>query len=76
MLRSHRQVIMPRQPRNRLTARTGSHCPLSGLWVPCGEEASPSPVLEGSIMPAYANDPVEWTLLEPLGRITGNGVQA
>jgi hypothetical protein len=41
-------------------ARTGSHCPASGLWSP---EADPHTVLsffEGHVFPAFDGEPTVW----------------
>lgn len=59
-----------------LTARTGTHYPLSGLWAPSGAEDVPAALSEGSVMPAFGNDAVEWTLLEPNRGVPGSGLQA
>lgn len=60
----------------RLTARTGAHCPLSGLWSPSGAGRVPAALSEGGVMPAYGNDAVERTLLEPCRKAPGSGLQA
>lgn len=59
-----------------LTARTGAHCPLSGLWAPSGAENVPAALSEGSVMPAYGNDAVEWMLLQPYTGVLSSGLQA
>lgn len=59
----------------QLTARTGAHCPVSGLWSPSCAEHVPAALSEGSVMPAYGNDAVEWTLLEPCRGVPGSGLQ-
>lgn len=72
-------MLRPRQQwagGRRLTADTGSHCPLSGLWAPMGEEAARLRVMEGSIMPTYRNGPVRWTLLLPFTGLVSNRLQA
>ncbi len=78
MLRTRPETIT--RPAQRLTAETGTHCPLSGLWAPNGEEAARANVLEGSIMPTYRSDRVQWTLLKPfrglVGSQLGSGSQA
>ena len=54
--------------RGRFVAGTGSHCPVSGLWAPAGEQDSATQVLEGSIMPAHGNSAVVWQLVQGLSR--------
>jgi hypothetical protein len=54
--------------RERVTAVTGSHCPVSGMWEPAGEEGGRRRLLEGSVMPAFRNAAAQWKLLEGLHR--------
>jgi hypothetical protein len=54
--------------KGRLVADTGSHCPISGIWAPAGEQESGRVVLEGSIMPARGSVPVDWQLVQGLTR--------
>lgn len=76
MLSPFRQVTHTRSTSHRLTARTGNHCPLSGLWAPYDDESAPTRVLEGSIMPTYGNEAVEWKLMEPFKGFPRHGLQA
>lgn len=76
MLSSFRQVTLAPSTGRRLTARTGTHCPLSGLWAPDHDESAPAQVLEGSLMPTYGNNAVEWILTEPFKGFPGHGLQA
>lgn len=68
MLRTLGQVLDTGAGRSRVTAVTGSHCPVSGVWAPVGEEGAFCRVLEGSLMPAFRNSAAEWKLLEGLRR--------
>ncbi|HEY8700032.1 MAG TPA: hypothetical protein VIM08_03545 [Arthrobacter sp.] len=48
----------------RLAARTGSHCPANGFWIPEGQPGQAVFVFEGSIMPASASGATIWLLDE------------
>lgn len=76
MLKMHRQITAQRTQNKRLTARTGTHCPLSGWWAPHGDKTRPFLLLEGSIMPTSGNVAVEWALLEPMKGLPRHGLQA
>ena len=49
---------------SRLAARTGSHCPANGFWVPEGQPGQPVFVFEGSIMPMSGLGATLWLLDE------------
>ncbi len=51
------------ESRGSVTARTGFHCPVNGLWKPVETAAEPLFVFEGSIMPSYGGNSTEWTLV-------------
>jgi hypothetical protein len=69
MLRTPGQATQARaRGRRPVTAATGTHCPVSGVWAPVGEERALFRVLEGSVMPAFRNAAAEWKLLEGLQR--------
>lgn len=68
MLRIVGQPVETRWNRGRLVAGTGSHCPLSGIWAPAGEQEAGLRVLEGSIMPSHRNTAVDWQLVQGLSR--------
>lgn len=52
----------------RVTAVTGTHCPVSGMWEPAGEEGGRRRLLEGTVMPAFRNSAAQWKLLKGLHR--------
>ena len=54
--------------RERVTAVTGSHCPVSGMWEPAGEEGGRRRLLEGTVMPAFRNAAAQWKLLAGVRR--------
>lgn len=64
----HTMVTTPGVPagRGQITAVTGNHCPVSGMWEPAGEEGGRRRLLEGSVMPAFRNAAAQWKLLEGL----------
>jgi hypothetical protein len=45
-----------------VTARTGTHCPLSGRWNPAGDRQNSQLFFEGSVMPPFDGAPVAWVL--------------
>jgi hypothetical protein len=49
---------------SRLAARTGSHCPANGFWLPEGQPGQAVFVFEGSIMPRGASGATLWLLDE------------
>ncbi|MCP2046587.1 UNVERIFIED_ORG: hypothetical protein J3D58_000659 [Paenarthrobacter nicotinovorans] len=68
MLRIVGQPESDRSGRNRLTAGTGSHCPISGMWAPEGDVGKSMQLLEGSIMPARGDLAVDWQRVQGLTR--------
>lgn len=69
MLRTQGQSTQSQaRVRRPVTAATGVHCPVSGVWAPVGDERALCRVLEGSVMPAFRNTAAEWKLLEGLQR--------
>ena len=44
------------------TAKTGSVCPESGVWVVVGTPSTSAPIAKGNTMPPYANRAVTWQL--------------
>lgn len=68
MLRTNGHPAKSRTGRRPVTAVTGSHCPISGVWALVGGEDTYCRVLEGSVMPAFHNTAVQWKLLERLQR--------
>jgi hypothetical protein len=44
------------------TAKTGSNCPESGVWVVVGTPSTTAPIAKGNTMPPYANKAVIWKL--------------
>jgi hypothetical protein len=44
-----------------LTAATGSHCPISGTWIPQDYHSEEKTLSEGSVMPPYRGRAVLWT---------------
>ncbi|HKS02702.1 MAG TPA: hypothetical protein VJS86_13595 [Arthrobacter sp.] len=66
----HTMSTAPGAPagRERVTAVTGNHCPVSGTWEPAGEEGGRRRLLEGTVMPAFRNSAAQWKLLEGLRR--------
>jgi hypothetical protein len=62
----------PRRPETivsfRLAARTGSHCPASGIWTTAAaDEALNAWFPEGGIMPPSQGAAATWTYLPDLG---------
>lgn len=51
---------------SRLAARTGSHCPANGFWLPEGQPGQAVFVFEGSIMPMSAAGATLWLLDETI----------
>ncbi|MEW9871813.1 hypothetical protein [Arthrobacter sp. HS15c] len=51
---------------SRLAARTGSHCPANGFWVPEGQPGQTVFVFEGSIMPMSGLGATLWLLDETI----------
>ena len=49
----------------RLVARTGSHCPANGFWIPEGQGQAVF-VFEGSIMPTSSSGATIWLLDETI----------
>jgi hypothetical protein len=47
---------------NKGEARTGEHCPITGWWIPAGEE-DPQFLTEGSIMPSRLRHSTSWSLV-------------
>ncbi|MEJ1195606.1 hypothetical protein [Pseudarthrobacter sp. CCNWLW207] len=47
---------------SRLAARTVSHCPANGFWIPEGQPGQAVFVFEGSIMPAGSSGATVWLL--------------
>ena len=47
-----------------LAARTGSHCPANGFWIPEGQPGKAVFVFEGSIMPMGGLGATLWLLDE------------
>ncbi|MEY9776353.1 hypothetical protein ABH915_001961 [Arthrobacter sp. MW3 TE3886] len=68
MLRTDGHTGKSRTASRSVTAVTGSHCPISGLWALVGGEETYCRVVEGSVMPAFRNTAVQWRLLERLQR--------
>jgi hypothetical protein len=68
MLRIVGQTMEARLNKRGLVAGTGSHCPVSGIWVPAEERETGLVVLEGSIMPAHRSAAVDWQLVQGLTR--------
>jgi hypothetical protein len=46
-----------------LTAATGSHCPVSGTWIPEDQHSEKRNFSEGSVMPAHNGQTVVWTYI-------------
>lgn len=44
------------------TAKTGSSCPESGVWVVVGTPSTTAPIAKGNTMPPYAGQAVTWKL--------------
>ncbi|MCU1518408.1 MAG: hypothetical protein JWQ75_3129 [Pseudarthrobacter sp.] len=51
---------------SRLAARTGSHCPANGFWLPEGQPGQAVFVFEGSIMPMSGSGATLWLLDESI----------
>ncbi|MEV4516182.1 hypothetical protein AB0K00_45380 [Dactylosporangium sp. NPDC049525] len=45
------------------TARTGEHCPESGVWEVVGTPSTTAPIAKGNIMPPYAGKAATWRLI-------------
>jgi len=45
-----------------MTARTGTHCPVSGQWNPDGDRENGQVFFEGSLMPSFEGAPALWVL--------------
>ncbi|MEA5455425.1 hypothetical protein SPF06_11895 [Sinomonas sp. JGH33] len=52
-----------RKSYGHVIVRTGSHCPVNGLWQPAESTDEPLFVFEGSIMPTHAGGSAEWMLV-------------
>lgn len=44
-------------------ARTGEHCPESGVWEVVGTPSTTAPIAEGNVMPPYGGKAVTWRLI-------------
>jgi len=53
---------LPKHPLGT-TARTGEHCPESGLWRP-GSYNTTAPIAKHNVMPPYNGQAVTWTLVQ------------
>jgi hypothetical protein len=45
------------------TARTGEHCPESGVWEVVGYPTTTAPIAQGNVMPPYSGRAVTWRLV-------------
>lgn len=45
------------------TARTGEHCPESGVWQVVGTPSTTAPIAVGNRMPPYNGQAVTWKLI-------------
>jgi hypothetical protein len=46
------------------TAKTGQHCPESGVWKVEGTPSTTAPIAKGNVMPPYAGNAVTWRLIQ------------
>jgi len=46
------------------TAKTGEHCPESGVWKVVGTPTTTAPIAKGNVMPPYGNQAVTWQLTQ------------
>jgi hypothetical protein len=46
------------------TARTGQHCPESGVWEVVGTPTTTAPIAEGNVMPPFKGNAVTWKLIQ------------
>lgn len=53
-------------PKMHLEARTGTHCPSTGLWRVSANEATLRFLPQGTMMPSLLGEPVTWTKV-PMG---------
>lgn len=44
------------------TARTGAHCPESGVWRTQTSPSTTAPIAKGNVMPPYRGSAVTWKL--------------
>lgn len=46
------------------TAKTGEHCPESGIWQVSGTPSTTAPIAKGNVMPPYSGRAVTWRLTQ------------
>ncbi|HKT02486.1 MAG TPA: hypothetical protein VJT31_23405, partial [Rugosimonospora sp.] len=46
------------------TAKTGEHCPESGVWKVIGTPSTTAPISKGETMPPYGGKAVTWQLIQ------------
>jgi|APAga8741243907_1050103.scaffolds.fasta_scaffold66227_1 hypothetical protein len=63
-----------RKSQSMLIVRTGSHCPINGLWQPVDSSGEPLFVFEGSIMPPHSGTSGEWMLVDAGRRVAEGAV--
>ena len=44
------------------TAKTGQHCPESGVWKVVGTPSTTAPIAKHNVMPPYGGKAVTWML--------------
>jgi hypothetical protein len=44
------------------TAKTGEHCPESGVWTVVGTPSTTAPIAKHNVMPPYGGQSVTWRL--------------
>lgn len=57
-----------------MIVRTGTHCPINGLWQPVDSSAEPLFVFEGSIMPTHDGGTAEWILVDAKRRVAEGAI--
>lgn len=46
------------------TAKTGEHCPESGIWQSMDSPSTTAPIAKGNVMPPHNNKAVTWKLTQ------------
>jgi hypothetical protein len=62
MIQTFKSPILGCRTSRKLTADTGTHCPVSGRWSPDGAQQGSQEFFEGSVMPPFEGVPVVWVL--------------
>lgn len=56
-------AFLGQTPRKTCLVMTGAHCPMTGWWMPAGQDQDLVLIAEGNVMPAKHGKPVLWSVV-------------